>query len=417
MFKHGLIQDAAAESILRRRRRDLHGQIAELMIAEPDTAEPEVVARHLENARNYLDSAQWWLRAGRQSIMRGAMAEASRHFHSGLDVLAQHPAGEARVRAEVALLSGLGPTLMVMHGPGSAAFGAIQRRAFAAMSSLEDKPDQFPITYSLALHFWGRAEIAEAARCANDLRAVAAAQPTDERIMAANTMAAMAAFHQGRCTESRDLLRESTRLYDPAIHAPLYPRYMMDFGVIGRFYLALAEHMTGDPDRALQLAHEAADLAQRLGQPHSVGFAMLARFTVHALRREFSESLAWARTCEAFAREQGFDFVGFAMVFRGWAESELGDPRQGLETLTTGFALWRGTGFENWQSWFGALHAEILITLGLTTDAVAVIDDQLARIARTGERVFEGLLVDARHRAVAGLPSGGAAGRGNVGTL
>ena len=83
IFKHALVQEAAAGSLAPRHRRRLNGQIAQLLIARPETAEPETIARHLAAAGEDLLAATWWLSAARQAIGRGAMVEDRRISATG----------------------------------------------------------------------------------------------------------------------------------------------------------------------------------------------------------------------------------------------------------------------------------------------------------------------------------------------
>src|SRR5262249_59195958 len=53
MFKHALVRDAAYESLLRKRRQDLHARIAsaiELRFPQIIEAQPELLARHCSEA-------------------------------------------------------------------------------------------------------------------------------------------------------------------------------------------------------------------------------------------------------------------------------------------------------------------------------------------------------------------------------
>ena len=406
-FKHALVQDAAYDSILVRARRDVHARIASIIVADfPNLAstEPEGVARHLTNAGKCLEAAEWWLRAGQQALRRGAPKEAAAHFRAGLSALESCPEDEARVRAELHLLAGLGPALMVMHGPGHPEFGRTQRRAFDTTNRLADRPARFPITYGLALHHWGRAEHKHADPLAAQLMEIARSEPIPEHVMAANNMTAMIRFHTGAPAEARRLLTESIALYKPDVHAQLYPRYMMDFGVFGRFYLALSSFVTGDPDFAVAKALEAAKLAEELNQPHSLGFAMMANFIVAAFRRDPCTALQWADSCVEFAGARGFpEFVALALIVRGWAIAEQGDARTGLNLVERGIDQWRATGFGNWQSWYATVRAEMLLTLGRVADALDVIEEQGPRIAENGETVFESLLTSVHARALSAV--------------
>jgi predicted ATPase len=206
-------------------------------------------------------------------------------------------------------------------------------------------------------------------------------------------MNAMVKFHRGVFAEACHLLERSTGLYQPDSHAELYPRYMMDFGVFGRFYHALSCFVAGYPDLASARASEAVELAAQLNQPHSRGFAMLANFIISVFRRDPSMARRWAEECLRFAGEQGFpEFVALALIAQGWALAEDGDVETGLATLESGYAQWKATGFENWQSWYGVLRSDLLLVLGRIAEAQAEIDEQKRRIALSGEHCFASLL-------------------------
>ena len=87
MFKHALVRDAAYATIVRSKRQQLHGRIADVLMTEfPDTVEtqPELMAYHLaqagltEKAIAYLRKAEEGPRQDfRPSSAGGAMDEAA----------------------------------------------------------------------------------------------------------------------------------------------------------------------------------------------------------------------------------------------------------------------------------------------------------------------------------------------------
>ena len=72
-FSHGLVQDTAYGSLLKSRRKQLHGEIAHLLEerwpANRETA-PELLAFHYDAAEQYQVAAPLWLRAGEAAIER-----------------------------------------------------------------------------------------------------------------------------------------------------------------------------------------------------------------------------------------------------------------------------------------------------------------------------------------------------------
>jgi tetratricopeptide (TPR) repeat protein len=323
--------------------------------------------------------------------------------------LESSPASGERDAAELGLLSMLGPTTMVLLGPGSAEFGQVQERAYGLSQALPGKPRLFPTTYGWSLFNWGRARLSTASELAGRLLEEASQRAGDtEAAMAANNMAGMVLFHRGDAESARTHLSRSTALYEPLRDAALYPVYLMDFGVFGRFYLALATQVLGYADAARRIAAEAIQLAEGLNQPHTMGFSMLANFNTAVMRGDTAEALPMAERCIGFASQFGFpEFIAMARIARGWALAH-GQQRwdEGLADVQAGIEGWAQTGFENWQPWFAVLEAEILGRIGRAADALTQIDRQLQRIAGNGERQFESVLLAERGAALAALPGG-----------
>ena len=397
-FKHALIEEAAYDSIVPKIRIALHGRLADLLASEfSDVIErqPELAARHLSRAQRPLEAGRFFLQAGGQALGRGALREAAAHLSEGVAVLADAPAGHGRSEAELALLSMLGPTTMVLKGPGSEAFRDVQRRAFTLCHELPGAPRQFPVTYGLCLYHWGRAELETAQGLAEGLLEVADARANDdEAVIAAHNMSGMVKLSLGDVRAARAHLERSVARYDPQRDAGLYPVYLMDFGVFGRFYLALATLISGDEELASRQVGEAHELAARLNQPHTLGFSMVANTTIAVMREQPALARTCAQRCIDFCTQTGFsEFMGLARIARGWALAREGQTAAGLEDMEAGIRLWLATGFENWQSWFASLRADLLVELGRPDEALLDIDLHLARMDHGGETLFRSLLL------------------------
>ncbi len=86
-FKHALIQEAAYDSMLRSRRREIHAQIAKaLMRLQPAIAEtaPETLATHLARAGDEVGAAQYWQKAGQLAQRNSAYKEAIGAYQNAL---------------------------------------------------------------------------------------------------------------------------------------------------------------------------------------------------------------------------------------------------------------------------------------------------------------------------------------------
>lgn len=104
---------------------------------------------------------------------------------------------------------------------------------------------------------------------------------------------------------------------------------------------------------------------------------MLANLIVAMLRNDVEGARDWATRCRSFCLEMGFsEFVAFADVALSGADIQDGALERGLARLDEGIAAWKATGFETWQTWFGALRAQALAKLGRHEEAHAEVADQ-----------------------------------------
>jgi predicted ATPase len=86
-FKHALIQDAAYDSLLTRRRLHYHRAIADAIVeSHPDivATQPELVARHYTEGRRDDLALPYWKKAGERALERSANHEACDHFSNAL---------------------------------------------------------------------------------------------------------------------------------------------------------------------------------------------------------------------------------------------------------------------------------------------------------------------------------------------
>jgi class 3 adenylate cyclase len=119
IFKHALLRDTAYESLLIRKRRDYHGQIAITLESEfprIDETQPEVIAHHYTEGAMVDDAVRYWHRAGRYAINRSAHQEAMGHLQKGLGLLKSLPHTQERARLGLDIQSLLDPLVSSASG-------------------------------------------------------------------------------------------------------------------------------------------------------------------------------------------------------------------------------------------------------------------------------------------------------------
>ncbi len=99
LFRHALIQDTAYQSLLSRKRRQYHQQIADTIIkSHPNivTTQPELLGRHYTEARRDDLALPYWKKAGERALERSANYEAVDHFSNALAIAEKLPDGPER---------------------------------------------------------------------------------------------------------------------------------------------------------------------------------------------------------------------------------------------------------------------------------------------------------------------------------
>jgi predicted ATPase/class 3 adenylate cyclase len=119
VFKHALIRDAAFQTVLKARRRELHRRIADELAAHfPDVVErePELLAHHYTEAEAIDRALEYWRRAANRAASGLAYVEALGHVESALRLIPTLPAGVERDEWELAFLSIEGTSRMALDG-------------------------------------------------------------------------------------------------------------------------------------------------------------------------------------------------------------------------------------------------------------------------------------------------------------
>jgi predicted ATPase len=83
-IKHALIQDAAYDRLLKRRRQTLHRREAEVLLASL-APEAEALAHHFTHAGQTELAIEWWGKAGDRALRRSAFAEAISHLGKAIE--------------------------------------------------------------------------------------------------------------------------------------------------------------------------------------------------------------------------------------------------------------------------------------------------------------------------------------------
>jgi class 3 adenylate cyclase/tetratricopeptide (TPR) repeat protein len=390
-FSHGLVQDAAYDSLLKSRRKKLHGDIVHLLEERwPETrdAAPELLAFHHTAAERYPVAAPLWLRAGEVAIQRFALPEAITHLRTGMSALSKLRPSKTRDRMEISLRTALGPALVAQRGWGQPEVSDILEPAWRLAQSLNHSAAYLPILNALAVHYMCMDQLAESLRWSDRLLK-AGAELSDDRLEIVGHRAASGCHYWlGEFAAARLSGDQVHRLYDPERHWGLAALTNTDPFTGEGIYRPQFLWMMGYPDQALAACQATEANARRRGHPFDLAFALTLGAQLFDYLGDSDELLRRAEEAERIGKERGIALLGeiMAEISRGVAWLRAGRSAEAVTQLDQGIKRLMQTGHRIWIWYLKALRAEALALTGDLGIALILIEESVARIEGGEER-------------------------------
>jgi predicted ATPase/class 3 adenylate cyclase len=393
MFKHALVRDAAYESQLKSRRKQLHARIAQALEQRfPETAEakPEVLARHLCEAGLVNKAVEYGLKAGQLALRRSAMAEAIAHITKALSLLATLPESTERSEREIDLQIALGGALIAAKGHAAPETGRAYARARELCRQVGDLGRLSPLMFGQWVFHMVRAEHNAAQEIAQELLRSANRDGDAAGLMVGHRAAGISSLWQGDLIEAREHLERTLSLYDPERHQPLASVYVYDPRLTGLAGLAFALFQLGYPEQAALRCREAVDNAKRLSHPAGLAYALQHACMLDQIRRDIRGVEQHAAALVALAAEQGFPlWHALGVAFDGWALAQQGRAVEGIGQIEAGLHAYRATGSALFLPYFLALQGTTCAAAGQAAEGQRLLAEAEHAGRATGERWFE----------------------------
>ncbi len=307
-FKHALVQDTAYQSLLRKKRRELHTLVGEMLLSRyPDIVEdkPELLAHHYEAAGQDEAAIPYWLQAGRHAIAQSAGKEAVAHLRKGLEALNSLPSSAERLAIELTLQTTIGPVLAATDGWGSDTAGAAYSRAQELSQHVANPEQVFSALWGSWLYISVAGTTKRSYELIDEMMALAKRQRDSDMLMQVHHAGWGTAVWLGRYDEALEHVREGLALYDPDRHRDHAMRFGgHDPAVCGKSQGAMALWFSGRPEQAKASADEGILLARRLQHAPSVAHALMFGSLVCLYLRDDAEALHHARELDSIATEQ-----------------------------------------------------------------------------------------------------------------
>ena len=410
-FKHALVQDAAYSSLLKSRRRQLHGSIAQVLeeaFPETGATQPELLAHHFTEARQIERATAYWLKAGERSAARSANLEAIRHLERGLEALTSLPDGPERDRQELRFQIAIGTPLIAVRGYSAPQTGAAFSRARLLCERLsEAEPLVAALSGEFVYHFV-RGNYPTMRQLTDEARQVSERLPDPVIRLAAHRLAGITAMHFGAFDEARSEFEAILRLYAAGRHRSQPVHYVHDPKVSALTYLALVLWLLGFPEQAQRSSAAAFRCAAELNQANLT--AHVHNFAGAGLGELVGDVSTVRAHADAIIELADRHDLGYwrlnGLILRGWTLVQEGNTEAGIALMHQGAADRAAQGVGWYQARYLCMLAAAYAQVGRAEPGLRVIAEAKALAARNDEHMWESEL-DRNHGEllkVAGAP-------------
>ncbi len=401
-FKHALVRDAAANSLLRSEFRRVNAAIAAAFEEFEIQPPPELIAWHAELAGLDRKAVDYLLLAGSRAIGRYANQEAIHHLERALRLIAALPEKLEQDALELRALAMVGVPRIALHGYASKEVEATYRRTVELAERTGDTAQLFQGLRGLWNCIYDRADLENAREIAERLCALALDHPEAEAKGLAYRALGAACLSLGRLQEAIDAFEKGVA----ACAGLPADAGLREHGesplVIAGIYAGFSHTIAGDFDRGQAFIDEALGAVRRLQNPLSFAFAHHIAANAQHLLDAPAECARLSADSSRVAEEHRLIFwLAAGDMMAGWASARLAGGALGIERMRRGLHAWQTSGAElHIPTWHAAV-ADGLLATGAIDEAGETVDRGLALAEERKERFavplllrLKGLVVD-----------------------
>jgi predicted ATPase len=188
-------------------------------------------------------------------------------------LVAKLPGSIGRDQSELEFQVALGTPLVAAHGWASPEVATARARAAELCEKLGDLEHLLPVLFGQAIYCINRGKTMDGLGLANRCWSLAKNRGDRIALLVAQRAMGSALLQLGRFAEAKAHLEQILPLHDPERDRALAAQYVVDPGVSGGSFFALALWILGYPEQALAARDKVFSSAPKLNHANSSAFA------------------------------------------------------------------------------------------------------------------------------------------------
>jgi predicted ATPase len=261
------------------------------------------------------------------------------------------------------------------------------------------------VLYGLWVSTLNTGTVVAALEHATNFLSIAQSQPASGPLLIGHRTLAHSLMYSGDHRAALEHFETAVSLYRPEEHRDSALHYGQDIGVSAFVMLSWALWHRGYPDQSARAADRAVAYSRELGHAHTLSNAFWFAGVAAVFARDVATVHAYGNDCVAVASEHGFALWAAAgRILQGWADAQRGEATTGIARIRDGMAASEATGTRLSKPLFLTLLAEALAVAGKIEEALAALDDALAKAAASYVRGWDAEIHRLRGELTARLP-------------
>lgn len=403
-FRHALLQEAAYDSQLMRRRREMHSQIADILVGWLNAGKnttPETIAYHLKAASRSADASIYFRQAGLLALTTARYEEAEKLFNSALSELANSFDGEEgktddAKTLELEIKTELGSVLIAREGFAAKAVGSAFEDAERLGRELGPGPALVRALWGMWLYQLVSGNLDRALELSNELNALGDAFAELDGgglLLEASWALGNTQFWVGDLDASIENLEKSLTYYSLDAHADHALLFGQDPFVAANCYIGYTQSLRGEHSASWAAQKAAVAHAKKLNHPFTTAWSLCFPAVISVFRGEAWGALKLSEAALNHTNNQMMPFWQTAMtIVHGWAIAKTGNAEAGVQEAQAGLDFYDAIGSRTVQPFFRGLVAETYSLGGKQKEALEMIQSAFSLANETGELVSEILL-------------------------
>jgi class 3 adenylate cyclase/tetratricopeptide (TPR) repeat protein len=391
-FKHALIRDAAYESLLKSKRRELHKTIARALqeeFAALASDQPELLAIHLTEAGDAEAASAAWQKAGAAALAKSAYPETVAQLGKALELLRGLPDSAERDRAELQLQLDIGQAQSAMRSWVAPETIDAYARARELAGRLGQTHQKFRSMVGQYFVCNQKADFAAANGLCDEMLRLAEGEGNAGYLSVAHRFRGSTAFFCGDLEGASEHLGRGLALYDPLQHAALSRGIGFEGTLATRATFGYAELFRGKLGAAKEIMAAAEADAWSSANAISASYVLCHDVHFHYLLGDYPLAAAKARRVQEYCRANHVAvFALLSQIFGSLAEAHQEDAPRHSAVIGRAVEMWAATRTQLHTPLLYAYLAKVMLLAGNPAIAVSAMAQAQKAGLHTSEHIW-----------------------------